>query len=211
MPVDVRVLADGIDRPLHRGEAKGLAGILLWDKTDAVALLAKVDLELGAVASFMQKKVPEVIDPVNRNVHDFVADFHGDAALLDLRGTASSTAGTSGAKTAPAVSGAETGDPAELLFMVLGKDGQPDRLMVLNAASDKTTVDAWEATHKQPALPDVGQGGPAAFGPSGGLVPGGLVPGSRNMVPGGLIPSNPRSNTRNSSGQRNGSSTRRGR
>ncbi|HEV2972112.1 MAG TPA: hypothetical protein VGY55_19220 [Pirellulales bacterium] len=136
VPLDAKVVGEGVDRP-RRGDVKGKTGILVWDTKDAVELLAKVDLDLGAVANFMKKKVDDVVDPTAQNRHDFVADFKADAALIDTRGGDEKAA--------------ESGEPAELLFLVAGKDGKPDQLVVVTPASDKHTIADWEKTHKVPA------------------------------------------------------------
>jgi hypothetical protein len=117
------------------------------------------------VANYMKKKIDDIVDPTVPNRHDFVADFKTDAALIDTRGGDEKAA--------------ESGEPAELLFLVAGKDGKPDQLVVVSPAIDKHTIGAWEKTHKVPAEMDAiadaaapatsGRGGRTPA-PSGGLL-----------------------------------------
>ncbi|HEV3416675.1 MAG TPA: hypothetical protein VG056_07685 [Pirellulales bacterium] len=135
VPLDAKVVGEGVNRP-KRGDVMGKTGILLWDTKDAVELLAKVDLNLGEVANFMKKKIEDVVDPTVFNRHEFVADFKTDAALIDTRGGDEKIA--------------ESGEPAELLFLVAGKDGKLDQLVIVNPAIDKHMIDDWDKTHKVP-------------------------------------------------------------
>jgi hypothetical protein len=168
VPLDTQIVAEAVDRP-KRGEPKVKAGVLQWDKKDSVELIAKADLELGAVANFIQKKLTGVVDPVNRAIRDFTADFVSDGALLDRHG---------GGDDKTAVDG---GGPGEMLFLVVGRDGKADQLVVVNQALDKPLIDGWEKTHKVPpemlnatdASPTFpGRAGPASSGPTplGGLL-----------------------------------------
>ncbi|HEY2146782.1 MAG TPA: hypothetical protein VGH32_02525, partial [Pirellulales bacterium] len=143
VPVLTKVIVETIERP-KKGEPKAKAGVLAWLKKDpsgnstGVELLAKSDLNLGDVANFIQKKISAVIDPVNRNVHDFTADFVSNAALVDMHGGGDE-------KTSP-----DGGGQGELLVLVVGRNGAPDQLAVVNQAVDKFALDAWTKTHIVP-------------------------------------------------------------
>jgi hypothetical protein len=167
VPLDAQLVAEAVERP-RRGEPKPKAGVLQWDKKESVELVAIADLELGAVANFIQKKLTGVVDPVNRAIRDFTADFVSDGALLDLHGGGDEKAGI------------DAGGPGEMLFLVVGRDGKADQLVVVNQALDKPLLNGWEKTHKVPpelmnaadASPTFpGSRGPASSGPapSGGL------------------------------------------
>jgi hypothetical protein len=175
VPVLTKVVLEGIDRPRH-GDPKARAGVLAWYKkdSDAVELLAKSELVLGDVANFVQKKILAVLDPVNRNVHDFTGDFISNAALVDLHGGDEKIVGDD--KLAP-----DAGGQGELLVLVVGRNGAPDQLAVVNQALDKFALDAWEKTHKVPKeLADA----EADQGPG--------RPGRDTSAPGGLLgPRNP--------------------
>jgi hypothetical protein len=137
VPLDAQLVVEAVDRA-KSGEPKAKAGVLQWDKKDSLELLVKVDLELGAVANFIQKKLVAVVDPVKSVVRDVTADFVSNGALLDVHG---------GDDKKGAV---DSGGPGEMLFLVAGRDGKPDQLVVVNQAIDKPLIDGWEKTHKVP-------------------------------------------------------------
>lgn len=143
VPALSKVIVETVERP-KKGEPKAKAGVLAWIKKDTsgnptgVELLAKSELNLGDVANFIQKKILAAIDPVNRNVHDFTADFVSNAALVDMHGGGDE-------KTSP-----DGGGQGELLVLVVGRNGAPDQLAVVNQAVDKFALDAWTKTHIVP-------------------------------------------------------------
>jgi hypothetical protein len=174
VPLDTQLVAETVERP-KRGDPKAKAGVLQWDKKDSVELIATADLELGAIANFIQRKLTGVVDPVNRAIRDFTADFVSDGALLDLHGGGDEKAGI------------DAGGPGEMLFLVVGRDGKADQLVVVNQALDKPLIDGWDKTHKVPpelmnatdSSPGfLGSRGPASSGPAplGGLLPGARGP-----------------------------------
>jgi hypothetical protein len=145
VPVLNKVIVESVERP-KKGEPKAKAGVLGWIKKDPVSgteteanqLLAKSELNLGDVANFIQKKIQAVIDPVKWNVHDFTVDLISNAALVDMHGGGDD-------KTSP-----DGGGQGELLVLIVGRNGEPDRLAVVNQAMDKLALDAWTKTHIVP-------------------------------------------------------------
>ena len=167
VPALTKVIVETIERP-KKGEPKAKAGVLAWIKKDpsgnstGVELLAKSELNLGDVANFIQKKISAVIDPVNRSVHDFTADFVSNAALVDMHGGGDE-------KTSP-----DGGGQGELLVLVVGRNGAPDQLAVVNQTVDKFALDAWAKTHIVPK--EILDAEAEANGPvRGGLGTGGLI------------------------------------
>jgi hypothetical protein len=173
VPLDAQLVVEAVDRA-KSGEPKAKAGVLQWDKKDSLELLVKADLDLGAVANFIQKKLVAVVDPVKSVVRDVTADFVSNGALLDVHG---------GDDKKGAVA---SGGPGEMLFLVAGRDGKPDQLVVVNQAIDKPLIDGWEKTHKVPPGFESTSDTPLLPGrtgsrdtsapvapPSGGLIPGG--------------------------------------
>lgn len=137
-PAEVQLVSVGIDRQ-RRIEPKGNLGILLWDKPDALQLLKKTELELGDVANFGEQKVKDVVDVVTRTVRDVSADFNSGAVLVDMRGNDEKLPGTDSLT-----------DPGELLLLT--DIAHPDKMqfIVLNEAFDRSSVEAWDRTHKVP-------------------------------------------------------------
>jgi hypothetical protein len=154
VPSAPRLLAAGIDRPKGK-DPKGRVGILTWDKESSVQLLDRDSVDLGAVANFVKKKVEDVIDPSRRMRHDFSSDFVTNAALIDVHGP--ETVDAKPAKSAAAASragaeaaSAEVAEPAEMLLLVVGRNGKPDQLVVVSQAADQSALETWEKTHKVP-------------------------------------------------------------
>ena len=102
-------------------------------------LLKKTEMELGDVADFGEQKVKDVVDVVTRTVRDVSADFNSGAVLVDLRGNDEKLPGTDNLT-----------DPGELLLLT--DIAHPERMqfVVLNEALDRSSVEAWDRTHKVP-------------------------------------------------------------
>ena len=195
VPPAPRLLAAGIDRPKGK-DPRGRVGILSWDKESAVQLLDKDNIDLGAVANFVKKKVEDVIDPSRRMRHDFNSDFVTNAALIDVHGP--ETVDAKPAKSAAAASragaeaaSAEVAEPAEMLLLVVGRNGKPDQLVVVSQAADQSALETWEKTHKVPPELDnpdnAGTPGPSSRDSSaptrGGPTGGNLLPPSGGRTP----------------------------
>jgi hypothetical protein len=204
VPPAPRLLAAGIDRPKGK-DPKGRVGIMTWDKESAVQLLYKESIDLGAVANFVKKKVEDVIDPSRRMRRDFNSDFVTNAALIDVHGP--ETVEAKPAKSAAAASrpgaeaaSAEVAEPAEMLLLVVGRNGKPDQLVVVSQAADQSALETWEKTHKVPPEldnPPDNAGTPLGPQPRDSSAPT-RVPTGGNLLP----PSNGRTPRNNSSGGR---------
>jgi hypothetical protein len=103
------------------------------------------------LANFV-KKVEDVIDPSRRMRHDFTRlrrTLHclTRHEIVDAKPAKSAAAESrAGAEAASA----EVAEPAEMLLLVVGRNGKPDQLVVVSQAADQSALETWEKTHKVP-------------------------------------------------------------
>ena len=183
IPADTRLVAGGIDRPPHH-EPKAKVGVFTFDKEEAIELIKEFETEMGGlVGTGPDQTIKGVADPVKRQVRDITAQFRTPAVVLDFRGNEEKLPGAARQEGATPV---QITDPAEVLLLENVDDPEHPRLIVVNEAKDKPTIDDWKETHIPPAAPAANSGlTPPAKGTTGPTKAG-------TPTPGGLLP--PRTN-----------------
>jgi hypothetical protein len=169
IPPNTRLLGGSIDRPKHKEDTAKI-GIFTFDVAQAVELIKQFDTELGALVgtSVPEQTIKGFADPVTRQIRDVTGDFRSPAVLLDLRGDDEKLPGAGGLT-----------DPGEMLLLDDIDHPESARLIVVNEAKDKSTIDHWKKLYEPPAAP-------AAAAPGGLGVPAG--PAKPATPGGGLLP-----------------------